>query len=239
MEGKPLSPLPSGFADTVAALHLVAERLVAPARKPDNEIALEVAPGGFGTPEFAFAGARQRVRVEAAELVREVDGSSHRAPLRSLAEGGALVADLLPADAGLSDEPLAVDPDAALALGRWYGFGAAALRRLVELAGPEDEATAPRLWPEHFDLAIELGCEAEGVRANYGLSPGDESHPEPYLYVGPWTAAVAGEPWRATGFRGAELRYSELLAAPDQPAAAGEFFESRRNALNEIGRSAA
>ena len=36
MEGKPLLPLPAGFADTVVALHLVAELVVAPARKPRN-----------------------------------------------------------------------------------------------------------------------------------------------------------------------------------------------------------
>jgi hypothetical protein len=50
-------------------LHRVAEQIVAPARKPDNEIALVATPGGFGTPEFDYAGRRQQVRVEGAELV--------------------------------------------------------------------------------------------------------------------------------------------------------------------------
>ena len=50
MEPKPaLKPLPSSFATTVAALHRVAAEIVAPARKPDNEIALRATPGGFGT----------------------------------------------------------------------------------------------------------------------------------------------------------------------------------------------
>ena len=47
--------------------------------------------------------------------------------------------------------------------------------------------------------------EAAGQRANYGASPGDEDHAEPYVYVGPWTAEVDGELWNATGFTGAEL----------------------------------
>jgi hypothetical protein len=228
-----LAPLPADFAATVASLHRIAETLVAPARKPDNEIALEAAPGGFGTPEFEFADARQRVRVEAAELVREVDGAERRAPLGSLAEAGAIVADLLPAGVELDDSPLAVDPLASLALGAFYEFGADLLAELVATAGPAADATPPRLWPEHFDIAIELGSEAAGARANYGLSPGDENHAEPYLYVGPWTAAVSGELWRADGFSGAELGYAELLAASDRRAAALEFFTTRRDALNE------
>ena len=42
---------------------------------------------------------------------------------------------------------------------------------------------------------------------------------------------MTGELWRATGFRGAELTYSELLAAADQHAAALEFLTTRRHAL--------
>ena len=137
-----LAPLPADFAATVASLHRIAETLVASARKPDNEIALEATPGGFGTPEFEFAGARQRVRVEAAELVREVDGAEHRAPLGSLAEAGAIVADLLSAGVELDDSPLAVDPLASLALGALYEFGADVLAELVATAGPA--LTRPR-----------------------------------------------------------------------------------------------
>ncbi len=111
-------------------------------------------------------------------------------------------------------------------LGDWYAFGAAILGEFADAT-----ATAVRLWPEHFDIAIEMGDEATGPRANYGFSPGDEDHDEPYAYVGPWTAEVSGELWRATGFRGAELRYSDLLAATDQRAAALDFLTTRRDAL--------
>jgi hypothetical protein len=231
-------PLPVGFADTVAALHQVAEQIVAPARKPASEIALEPTHGGFGTPEFEFQGSRRRVRVEGAELVDEADGDERRVPIGSLAEAGALVADLLPATIELSEEPLDVDPGAARALGHWYSFGGATLRRLRDAAGPQDEAAPARLWPEHFDLAIDLGSEAKGARATYGFSPGDEAHPEPYLYVGPWIE-VHGELWQARGFAGAELGYAELLGAPDQEAAAADFFETRLSAINAMGRSPA
>jgi hypothetical protein len=238
MDFSSLGPLPPAFPDTVRSLHRVAERLVAPARKPDNEIALEATPGGFGTPEFEWEGTRHRVRVEGAELVHSVGGEERRTALTTLAEAGTAVADLLPPAAELDSEALAVDPAAASALGDWYGFGATVLAQLVADAAPGDEATPPRLWPEHFDIAIELGSEVAGTRANYGLSPGDENHSEPYLYVGPWTAEVSGDLWRATGFRGAELSYAELLAAPDQTTAALDFFRSRRDALDRASRPA-
>ena len=237
MEDARLSPLPENFAASVVALHRVAETLVAPARKPDNEIALVASPGGFGTPEFEFEGARHRVRVEGAELVHEIDGDGRRAPLGSLDQAAAVVAELLPADVELDSDPLEIDASAGLALGRWYEFGASVLSVLSDGATGADGATPPRLWPEHFDIAIELGSETAGARANFGLSPGDENHAEPYLYVGPWTAEVRGELWRASGFSVGEMSYGDLVAAPDQQLAAISFFETRRDALATIGGS--
>ena len=203
---QPLTPLPEDFAATVAALHRVAEEVLAPERKPDNEISLRATPGGFGTPEFEWEGERRQVRVEDAELVRVVDGAERRTPLD-------------------------VDPAGSRALAEWFAFGAAVLGELVAAAGPDDEATIPRLWPEHFDIAIELGSEAAGLRANYGLSPGDESHAEPYLYVGPWSLEVSGSLWNADSFSGAEMSYRELISSPDQRTAARDFFSTRRDAL--------
>jgi hypothetical protein len=229
--GSPLSSLPSEFGATVASLHRVAETIVAPARKPDNEIALEVTPGGFGTPEFEFGEVRRQVRVEGTVLVQTIAGEERRAPLTSLADAASVVAELLPSAAGLSDQPLDVDPDSAAALAAWYRFGDEVLRALAATASAEDGATEPILWPEHFDVAIELGSEKAGERATCGFSPGDESHPEPYAYVAPWRQGVEGELWNAVGFGGAELGYAELLYAADARAAALDFIQSRRRAL--------
>lgn len=227
----PLSPLPSGFAATVAALHQVAELVVAPARKPDNEIALTPTPGGFGTPEFEFDGARRQVRVDRTELVQVIGASQRRAPLTSLAEAGSIVAELLPADVDLSGDPLALDADAAAALAVWFEFGSSALNAFAATAAAGDGATEPILWPEHFDVAIELGDEIAGERATYGFSPGDENHAEPYVYVAPWRAGVEGELWNAVGFDGAELGYEELLGAADPQAAVLDFLAAGRQAL--------
>jgi hypothetical protein len=82
-------------------------------------------------------------------------------------------------------------------------------------------------------MAIELGSESAGERANFGFSPGDDDHPEPYLYVGPWSTEVSGELWNATGFKGAEMAYDELIVADDHRRAALDFMRERYRALRE------
>jgi len=227
-----LRPLPPTFAETRAALHRVAEQVVAPARKPDNEIALMQTPGGFGTPPFEFEGRALQVRVDGAEIVVSEDGAERRAALTTIAEAAAFVGEGLffggmPHDS----EPLGVDPDSAAVLGEYYEFAAGALAALVATVSPADEPSPITLWPEHFDIAIEAGAESLGRRANYGGSPGDPDHDEPYLYVGPWEPQTKGGIWNATGFDGAQLDYAELVTADEPAALAARFFDSRREAL--------
>jgi len=74
-----------------------------------------------------------------------------------------------------------------------------------------------QLWPEHFDV----GMNIEG--ANFGCSPGDDGHPEPYVYVGPWDrSGLSGDYWNAPF--GALLPYTDLLAARDQRLVALTFL---------------
>jgi hypothetical protein len=227
-----LKPLPDDFPRTREALHRVAEELVAPARKPHNEIALTVTPGGFGTPPFDFDGATLQVRVDGTDLVVERDGEEDRTALTSIAAaalllGPELLVDGMPAD----DEPLGIDPEAAGRLAEFYAFAHEALERARGALPADAESSPTVLWPEHFDVAYEAGAEKGGQRANYGASPGDADHAEPYLYVGPWTARPEGELWNATGFPGAELPYADLVAASDPRATAVEFFDTRARAL--------
>jgi hypothetical protein len=191
-------------------------------------------PGGFGTPPFEFEGANLQVHVEGAELVIERDGDAERVPLTSVSEAGArLGSALLPDGVPTDAEALEIDPDAAERLADFYAFADEVLRALREGLPAGDVPSDINLWPEHFDIAFEAGDEAAGRRANYGASPGDEGHDEPYLYVGPWSAQVEGELWNAAGFSGAELSYSELVAADDQKATALDFFRARHTALGD------
>jgi hypothetical protein len=202
---KRLEPLPAGFAETRAALHRVAEDVMKPAReKANGKFGLRYTRGGFGTP---FFGDDWQLRVERNELVTVETEVELRTELE-------------------------VDAEAAAAIGDWFGFAASVLEELRAEAGPEREPSRVQLWPEHFDMAVELGSEPAGLRAGYGCSPGDDEHPEPYIYVTPWEAPSPDELWNATTFNGAELGYSELLAADDQRELALEFFRARLDVLS-------
>ena len=231
-----LKPLPETFVATRDALHRVAEELVAPARKPHNEIALRQTPGGFGTPEFEFEGRRTQVRVDGIELVLARNGDEERAELTRIAAGGALLGpQLLPDGVPDDDSPLGLDSVAADRLADFYAFAAYALEQVKSGLGPDDDPSDTNLWPEHFDIAFEAGPDAEGKRANYGASPGDDDHAEPYVYVGPWSASTDGDLWNATAFHGAELGYAELCAAKEPVAAAAEFMRVRHQVLIGTG----
>jgi len=228
-----LSPLPASFARTREALHRVAEQVVAPARKPDNEIALTQTPGGFGTPSFAYRGQAVQVRVDAGDLVVADGGVERREPLTSIAAAAAFTgAELFPRGVPEDATPLGVDAAAAAILGEFFAFSRGVLERARQVMAPADEPSAINLWPEHFDLAFEAGPEGLGRRANYGASPGDAEHAEPYLYVGPWQPPPPGALWNATAFAGAELAYADLVVAEAPDAVALAFLLGRRDALD-------
>ena len=117
-----LAPLPEAFAETRDALHRLAVYVLAPAQRLTNgEIILRATPGGFST--FEYDG--HVVGVDGDQLV--VD-ATHR-PITTLNAAAAAVGitpdvaqqeqfDVPPH--GDLDEPLAVDGDAARALGDWY-----------------------------------------------------------------------------------------------------------------------
>ena len=80
-------------------------------------------------------------------------------------------------------------------------------------------------------MAVESGDEAFGDRAGYGLSPGDDDHDEPYIYVVPWGECPSDPWWNATYFDGASCDLSELSGMPDPRARALDFFDEGRRRL--------
>ena len=201
-----LAPIPDRLVETRLALHELAEHTVSPARAAVNgKIGLRYTRGGFGTP---FFGADEQLRVEGAELIRSTRYGEER-------------------------QPLDVDAAASRFLGEWFGFAASVLEELRAGAASIDGSDPSRvqIWPEHFDMAVELGAESDGARAAYGLSPGDESHDEPYAYVAPWSAPAPGELWQAEGFTGAELRYASIVGAEDQRGTVLTFLRARLKAI--------
>jgi hypothetical protein len=186
---------------TRRSLHAIAEQVISPLRvqATGNEIALTVRPGGFGTPDLPGGG---WVGVSGTDVVR-ADGEDE--PITSLRAAAYFVGLEAESAAALPDDALEVHAGAASVLADAWAIGQEALAIVVAGATPRDDVSEIHLWPEHFDIAIDFG--AKTVRATYGISPGDDDHPEPYAYVAPWNPPThTGDDtfWNATGFTGAE-----------------------------------
>ena len=231
-----LPELPGAFSETRNALHALAEHVLSAAYfQSTKHIGLRPTPRGFGTPVF---GDHERVRVDGTALIHEQGGSERRTEITTLCAAAAFLEIPLgapdvytPSTALDPDVPLGIDHDAALALGDWYALAGALLSDL-RAEHPELPSTESQIWPEHFDLACELGNDGAGTRANYGASPGDVSIPEPYLYVGPWEAG------RRTGMLarypfGGALTYAEMRAAGEAGAVGRQFFDEAIELLTD------
>jgi hypothetical protein len=222
------------FVTSRLALHALAEHVVCVARHAAvGKIGLRATAGGFGTPHF---GDDRRVMVVGVEIAREQYGRMYATPITTLAAAGAWVEVapgapdevFTPMTSHALDEPLTVHPDDAAMIAEWFASGDAVLAQWCK-ARDLDSPSLVQLWPEHFDLACDLGDEATGTRANYGFSPGDSAILEPYAYVGPWETSRGGgefwdQPW------GASRRLADLGA--DRRGAALEFFTAARTHLD-------
>jgi hypothetical protein len=240
---EPLPAPPPGLDATTRSLHAVAEQVMAPwRRRHQDRIGLRWTLGGFGTP---FVPGDRQLRVEDGHLVLQGPGGVSSVPLRSLAACAELAAiggegpdsatpgpvSLDPAvGAGLD---LVVDPVGAGWLGRWFGFGTRVLEEL-RVGEPDADRRRVQLWPEHFDVAVDLG---DGLaRATFGVSPGDDEHDGPYLYVAAWEPGrLDGTARRDAAFNGVSLPVAELLGLVEQLDAARAFFEEHRLLLARNG----
>jgi hypothetical protein len=232
MDTNRLIPLPARYLETTDALHRLAVYVIAPAQRLANgEIILRATPGGFST--FEFEG--RVVAVDGDELVV----NEARVPITTLtaaANAAGIEVDVaqqeqfdVPAHGDL-DAGLAVDRASAFALAEWYAFVTAALNTLRAEAAAADDASIVRIWPEHFDAAIDMGDNASGQRGTYGGSPGDGHHSEPYLYVSPWAGRIDGF-FDDPTFKGASLPHSQLVDEADSMATALAFLRDARDRI--------
>ena len=237
--------LPDDWPAQRETLRRLATHVVARAQaEVTGNFALMPLAGGFGTPQFGPD--RQRVRMSGGSLFVEqveanIDGSSTaRTDVHMVA--GSTIRDLctrVGVDVELDfsvghDTPPLGDPDAMVmldsdtttVLGDWWALGQRAMD-LAIASFPDPQAAVARLWPEHFDVGTDLAVDPSGKpgrRTNLGASAGDDSHQEPYLYVGPWGDERGGpaEFWNAPF--GATLGFSTLDASANPLAEAAEFF---------------
>jgi hypothetical protein len=238
-----LPPLPPDWPAQRTAMHTLAEHVVAPCRHAaTGRIGLRWTRGGFGTPFFERDSKDTQVRVDGTDLVLDAGGVETCAPIETASRAAAFLGGPLGAPEDVYTPTTTLFPDAELRLSArsvaflsdWFGF---AWSVLEELRAEVADATAPsrvQIWPEHFDAAFEFGNEDEGRRAGYGASPGDVQHPDPYLYVVPWSDVPDDPVWNATSFRGAILSFSKVFASDTQRAPALGFMRDAARVLDEL-----
>jgi len=231
-----LQALPDTYTASRTNLHRLAVYVISPARRAHNPraVALTPTPGGFGTAPYGPSGTV--LRVEGANLVLErPDGDAVSAitSLNAAAAFAGIQADLTQEEtsdvppAGDPDATLVIDADATRRLGDWYALAYALLEELRASATAEDAPSAVRIWPEHFDAALELG--PEGARGTYGASPGDRHHPAPYLYASAWSGSLDDPFFNAEWFAGAALPYADFAGVVDPLATGRAFFRTARD----------
>ena len=129
-----------------------------------------------------------------------------------------------PLGPGLDGTPFAfAPPEAFVELSKWFGDAALVLQGV---ASKEPAASQVRCWPHHFDIAvlIPLDVDEHGETARsigVGMTPGDDSYPEPYWYVLPWPRPN-GTPsplpvgsWRTEGWYGAVITARDVISRRD------------------------
>lgn len=228
---------------TRTSWHALAEHVLAPAYfAVTGRIGLRATAAGFGTPTFTDAdGQERRLRVEGVNLISERDGRTKWVVLASLATAARFAGIAPGAPPGWpyaavtaceADAALPLDARSVELLGAWLTFAQAALAELRADTRPRDRPSEIQLWPEHFDLAFDLGDEAARTRGTFGASPGDDEHTAPYLYVTRWAGRTEDPFWNDATFAGASLGYAQLLDAAEPHDAALAFFRRGHEALH-------
>lgn len=129
------------------------------------------------------------------------------------------------------------DGRAMAEVARWFANASRVLGLVVRA---RREAQPLRLWPHHFDIGTTLpllGPVGEEPSVGLGLSPGDQTYPEPYWYVTAWPTPpdptlprLAGKGrWHTEGWTGAVLLGTDCVLVgrgPVQASLVSEFLES-------------
>lgn len=190
------------------------------------------APVGFELELDLTASLLRGTTYGGAELVEPLQG-------QSAAELATSIASFL-TEAGLRDAPEAPQDTGA------FAYDVEQVKRMhealfnlsfafAELRARIPEETSPiQIWPHHFDLSM-LWLPGEKIpgdpddeeysdkQMNFGFTFGDETFPDPYLYVTAYPtldamaelALPADAQWHREGFTGVVLDYARLAAQRD------------------------
>lgn len=186
------------FTRTKRSLHGLAELVLAgPRYRQGGSIRLSVQPEGFRTRDEPVVAVRGAALV-AADVSADVDGLTFAQAAERIGLQASRLDDVYGDGPQISpDEAIHLDPTSVRQVEHALALGDQALRRF-------SAAADPILWPEHFDVAIEIG------EVTYGVSPGDDYVDRPYAYVSR-PGRSPGEFWNAPF--GAARRLAELDGA--------------------------
>ncbi len=204
------------YIGTRRQLRGVAESLIAgPQYRAAGTVRLAVRPDGF-------AGVSIPLAVRGTELILPDNAVPLAGPLAEVADIAGVdvgppdgvydIIDPLPAHADLK-----LDRSAAEWIHRSHYAGGHAIKNVL----PEQH---PVLWPEHFDVA------ATEDDVNYGVSAGDDFHPTPYAYVGPFAQRM-GPFWNAPF--GAVYRLDPAHDVDELTSRIADFFERGRREVSK------
>lgn len=196
-----------------ASLHAVAERiLAADLYARTGYVGLRPTVDGFGQPEVLTGGERRRARIVRNTLVVQHDVSETRHELTTLGDLAAAVGIELggdlpyePSSDAAPSTPVAISETAAKAFAVTLAFSASALER-VRRAAWESNPSIYQLWPEHFDLAVQIGSVMIGASLGDALSV--DGRRTPYLYVSPEEVPAPDGYWNEP--YGAAIGFDEL-----------------------------
>ena len=203
--------------------HRVAEHVLAAGQfTAAGTIRLRPYPGGFST----VVGVDGRQLAVVGDRLVVLEGTERReAPLTTVG-AAAEFAGVTPGLSGSYSPVTPADPNARLAvdtgtahmLADWYALTDVALRRFTADLGVAQE---PVLWPEHLDVAVAVDA------VNYGGCLGDDTIPEPYVYVGPHEGPPSTDPFWNAPF-GAVVTFDRIHTADE----AVGFFARGRALIN-------
>jgi hypothetical protein len=179
---------PSVLVESRRSWHRVAEHVLAAGQfAAAGTIRLRPNPGGFAT----VVGVDGRTLAVDGNRLVVLDGAERRETVLTTIGDAAAFAGVEPGLRGSyspvtsddPDTPLVIDLAAARLMADWYALSDDALRQFTAGLGLAPE---PVLWPEHLDVAVAVDD------VNYGGCLGDDTLPEPYLYVGPHEGPPSG-----------------------------------------------
>lgn len=179
-----------------------------------------------------------------AQAIEWLDAQLHAAGLSPASQG--VIPYEMPSDADKITSFQSGKEGAALqTLAAWFDLAHGVLGDFAAANSALKPGPSPvRCWPHHFDIATYVGLEGgdlESARGiGVGLSPGDESYEQPYVYINPWPhlpkddlpPLPAPGHWHSEGFVGAIATGEEILTLDNVEVGLSDFVTGAFN----IGR---